>query len=567
MRKSTVNAVFISCAACVSRISGAIGISTSGISRISGVSRVSRICCTRALVAVVLAVLGVLGAFGVGASASAQGDPWYIDAGSHWSGTYIKILWQEGVTDGVVSPSNPGISWFYPDSYVTRAQFVVMLTKVFGLPPVSPEIPSYPDVPKTYNMLYGKPAWQSIEGALSGGISLVAPGLSFYPDGSTTREDAVAFLVRSLDLEPYASSLSQTEANNILRRFRDWQNVSPDRKNAMACAVQLGIIEGYDDGTVKPGRSMTRGEAATVVYRSCLIRFSARKDRFSPDGDGVDETVDFDFVYLKNQSVKTWQAVIAGESLLPVYHFNKSQAPGEPPPSVTWDGRDNSGNPLPRGLYLYQARVEDVRGRVFLSITKPLYLEIHSLDARLNPQECVDGQALTVIAETVPQASMVTAEFAAGPVRNLSSPDGGWTWILEVTVGPPLPLGRQPVTVRAEFPGAIRTETLFLERVQDAWILASVEPNPASWGQTLRLEALSAPSILEVSVSLFGEITRLSERSPCAWEGTQTVPHGLAAGFYPAVFTGTTEHGAVSATVWVEVRDPSSEEIVYVLSK
>ncbi|NLA60894.1 MAG: hypothetical protein GX863_07340 [Firmicutes bacterium] len=521
----------------------------------------------RAFAVVVLALSSVLGALPGGTFASPGGDPWYIDAGSHWSGTYIKVLWQEGVTDGVVSQSNPGIAWFYPDNYTSRAQFVVLLAKVFGLPPASPEVPSYPDVPEGYNMLYGKPAWQLIEGAVLGGISLVEPGLYFYPDDYTKREDAVAFLVRSLDLEPYAYSLSPTEVTNILRRFRDWQNISSNRRNAMACAVRLGIIEGYDDGTVKPGRFMTRAEAATVVYRSCLIRFSARKDKFSPDGDSIDDTVDFDFTYLKNQSVRTWQAVIATESLSPVYHFNPSEVPGEPPSSVTWDGRDNAGNPLPPGLYLYQARVEDVRGRIFLSITKPLYLEIHSLDARLDPAECVDGQTLTIIANTVPEATKVTAEFAAGPIRDFFSPDGGRTWVLEVTVGPPLPLGLQPVTVWAEFPATMRSKTLYFERVQEAWILAAVEPNPASWGQTLRLEALSAPSVVDVTVALFGEDTSLRKTSQAAWTGSQTVPFALRAGFYPAVFTGRTDTGPISATVWVEVRDPSSEEIVYVLSE
>ena len=71
----------------------------------------------------------------------------------------------------------------------------------------------------------------------------------------------------------------------------------------MACAVQLGIIEGYEDGRVKPAQHMTRGEAATVVYRSCLIRFSARKVSFSTDGDGLDDTVTFDFAYLKNRAI------------------------------------------------------------------------------------------------------------------------------------------------------------------------------------------------------------------------------------------------------------------------
>ncbi|HHY76519.1 MAG TPA: hypothetical protein GX500_07105 [Firmicutes bacterium] len=494
-------------------------------------------------------------------------DPWYIDADGHWAWSYIRVLWEEGVTDGVISVTNPGISWYYPDRYVTRAQFIVLLAKVFGLPPATPPYPSYPDVPENYNMLAGKPAWSLIEGALAGGISLVAPGDMFFPDSYTTREEAVAFLIRSLDLEPHSEAMSSQEVVNILMRFKDWYNISPGRRNAMACAVRFGIIEGYDDGTVKPGRFMTRAEAATVVYRSCLVRFSARKDKFSPDGDGVDDTVTFDFTYLKNQSVVAWQAVIATESLSPVYYFNPSQIPGQPPAVVSWDGRDNAGNPLPPGLYVYQARVQDARGRVFFSVTKPLYLEIHSLEASLYPTECVDGQTLTVIAETVPQASRVTAQFAAGPARTLSSSDGK-TWVIEVTVGPPLPLGRQPVTITADFPDTTRTKTVYFERVQDTWLLAAVEPNPASWNQLLRLEALTSHSVTEVTVSLFEEDTVLGQSSQGAWTGQRQVPFGIPSGFYPAVFTGKAEDGkTVSATVWLEVRDPESEEIVYVLSK
>jgi hypothetical protein len=527
-------------------------------------ARSALVTCRTFVITLAIVVTGALGPHG---SALAQGDPWYTDADIHWSGGYIRILWQEDVTDGVISPTNPGISFFYPDSYITRAQFIVLLSKVFGLTPLTPEVPSYPDVPKTYTMLYNKPAWHFIEGALAGGISLVSPGLPFFPDGRTPREDAVAFLVRSLDLEPYAQSLSQAQVNNILRRFVDWQNISLDRRNAMACAVQLGIIEGYEDGRVKPAQHMTRGEAATVVYRSCLIRFSARKVSFSPDGDGLDDTVTFDFAYLKNRAIESWEAVIASDTLIPVYHFNKRQASGPPPQSVIWDGRDNSGNLLPRGLYHYQAWVRDTRGNLFLSLTRPLYLELHSLSARLSPTKCVDGQTLRVTAETIPAASTVTAQFVEGPLHQLTSSDGGLTWALERSVGPPLPFGEQPVVVTATFPGAVRTEALFFERVQDAWLLATVEPNPASWGQSLILGSLTSASIQAVSVSLFGEHASLKEITPGKWTGTQTVPHAIPGGLYPAEFTGWTPNGSVSATVWVEIKDPDSLEIVYILSK
>ncbi len=83
----------------------------------------------------------------------------------------------------------------------------------------------------------------------------------------------------------------------------------------------------------------------------------------------------------------------------------------------------------------------------------------------------------------------------------------------------------------------------------------------------MTLSSLTSESIHALSVSLFGEHTSLTETIPGKWTGTQTVPHAIARGLYPAEFTGWTANGSVSATLWVEVKDPGSLEIVYILSK
>jgi len=159
--------------------------------------------------------------------ANCAGDPWYNDVGSHWARPYIQVLWEESVTDGYISSVDPSLSKFYPDDYTTRAQLAVLLFKVFGLSPAYPQTPTYPDVPKNYNLFWNKPAWHMIEGAYAGGIMFVAAGSNFNPNSHITREDAVELLILSLGLAEYASSIPPAEQDAILRQF--W-TTAPSRR-------------------------------------------------------------------------------------------------------------------------------------------------------------------------------------------------------------------------------------------------------------------------------------------------------------------------------------------------
>lgn len=494
-------------------------------------------------------------------------EPWYNDMRGHWAEPYVRVLWEEGVTDGYIPSVDPNVAKYWPQDYSTRAQLAVLLQKVFGLPPAFPEKPTYPDVPKHYLLFWNKPAWHLIEGAFLGGIIFVPSGAYFCPDNKITREDAVELLIRALDLEEYASSVPPAELDTILRRFYDWRYVAEVRQPSMACAIKLGIIQGYEDGSLRPGNYLARGEAATVVARSCMIRMVARGESFSPDGDGFEDVATFDLSYLKNRGIVSWQAAIQDGQGRPIKDLALPGTPGQPPLNVTWDGRTNDGLAANPGTYYYQALVTDVSRRQHVSVRRPLLLTRHSLSAWVQPASCIDGRTLTVSARTEPAALSVTATFVDGVRRSLSANGTKTYWEVSMVMGPFLPVGSQSVAVEASFADAIRLASPSFTRVPDLWLDPSVSPNPASWGQTLTLICRTSPVVISAAASLFGESVELALAQTGMWMGTSSVPWGADLGQHPVSFTVTAPSGSLTNTIALTVDGPDTSGISYVLTK
>jgi hypothetical protein len=495
------------------------------------------------------------------------GDPWYYDLGGHWARDYVRVLWEESVTDGYIPSVNPSVAKYWPDADSTRAQFATLLCKVFGLPPRYPENPSYPDVPRSYHLFWNKPGWHWIEGAFYGGIIFVPRGDYFRPDSYITREDAVELLIRSLDLESYAASLSLAEVSSILGRFYDSWSVSQNRRRSMACAISVGIIKGYEDGSLRPRSPICRAEAATVAARSCLIRMIARRDSFSPDGDGLDDVVDFDLTYLRNRGIASWQAVMQDSLGSIVCTLGPPGGTGPPPATVSWDGRDSRGNPAPASRYYYQAVVTDQQNRQFMSVRRPLDLERHVLSAWLQPSVCRDGSVLTLGAMTSPRATWVNVVLADGRTRSLVPVDASSLWQLGIVMGPFLPIGTQTALVNAWFGDTTREERLSFTRAEDLWLVPSITPNPATWGQRVQLGCRTSSSVVRAEAKVLGLDVTLSADGSGSWQAAVTVPWGLSPGFYPAVFTVWTSFSSAQGALSLEVTGPNTAGLTYVLSK
>ncbi|HHY69873.1 MAG TPA: S-layer homology domain-containing protein [Bacillota bacterium] len=480
-------------------------------------------------------------------------DPWYVDVDDHWAANYIYVLWSEGVTDGQIVPSPSGANaYFLPALVCTRGQFTVLMAKTFDLSPLAPSMPTYPDVKPSYQFLPGKSGWEHIEAASSAGITFTGAGQNFRPDLGITRQDAVELLIRSLDLYEYAMSMPLEEVNRLLNRFGDGLDTSPARRKSMACAIKLGIIEGYDDKTLRPKVLLLRSHAAAVMYRSCMIRVFANPNVVSPDGDGIDDIVVFSLSYLQNRGISQWNMAIEDPSGNIIRTFNLEGRPGSPPHTLIWNCTDTYGHIVPSGTYYYQAWVKDRGGRMFFSVKKPLEVVLYSLSGYLFPDAVYDGQLLTICCFTDPPAQSVKGLFADGRSRLFYPSQDKQSWTSEILMGDFLPLGTQKVEVTAQFGDAKREMALQFKRLDNIWIFPYVSPNPIQPGETLSLYCESSSNIVRVQARLFGVTVEL-QRSRDLWTGQMCLPVDIHEGEYEIVFTGYSGNRQVVARCYVTV--------------
>jgi hypothetical protein len=101
-------------------------------------------------------------------------------------------------------------------------------------------------------------AWynDSVRWAYENGI--VPESDKFRPDENITREELADMLYR------FAGS---PEINAAVLDFTDMDKITPDYKNALAFCVENKIINGYEDGSVKPENRATRAEVAAMIFR------------------------------------------------------------------------------------------------------------------------------------------------------------------------------------------------------------------------------------------------------------------------------------------------------------
>ena len=78
---------------------------------------------------------------------------------------------------------------------------------------------------------------------------------NFGAGKAATREDIAVILARTVGAD------GEGELT-----FKDSEQVSKYAHNAIVALSQKGVISGYPDGSFKPKNSMTRAEAAVVIY-------------------------------------------------------------------------------------------------------------------------------------------------------------------------------------------------------------------------------------------------------------------------------------------------------------
>ena len=197
---------------------------------------------------------------GIGGGYYSSGTVWatYGSSGKLYTDVVPDIWYYKAadraVGEGILDLNGTRLA---PHSSVTRAKLVGMLYRMAGSPIVEGGLPFF-DVPENA-AYYNAVCW-----AYKNGITIGCGFGRFMPDEYVTREQTCAFLAR------YAQScgmklneLDKTAIND----FADCEQVEPSVADSVNAMCALGIVKGYEDGTIGPKLSVTRAEAATMLTR------------------------------------------------------------------------------------------------------------------------------------------------------------------------------------------------------------------------------------------------------------------------------------------------------------
>lgn len=177
----------------------------------------------------------------------------FADMTEHWAAPYATYLYEQGITTGV---SDNGEFYYDPNSNVTRAEFFTLVARWMGLDLTQYEGGDLPfadggDIPQ-----WAVPAVTAMydRGIVKGSLDIGV--LYLHPNAGVSRTEVMTILGRT-------QSRGYPEA--ALEDFIDSADVPAWGESYVSSLVGQKIINGYEDGSLRPNAPMTRGEAAKVL--------------------------------------------------------------------------------------------------------------------------------------------------------------------------------------------------------------------------------------------------------------------------------------------------------------
>ncbi len=216
-----------------------------------------------AMSAVVTAALVLV--MGVGPAAAAFSDVKPTD----WFVTAVNQLAAKGVVQGGTDGR------FRPYETVTRAQFAAMLARAVKPPAANTE--PFTDVYGS-DWFYG-PVASLYKAGLVAGTSAT----SYSPTSGLARQQAATLIVRAVGYQQSKETtptidlaLTDQQVESWLGGFKDRGFISQAHRFGMANGVRLSIIEGYADGRFYPFFTITRAQAAGMIYRGLFTTLTPK---------------------------------------------------------------------------------------------------------------------------------------------------------------------------------------------------------------------------------------------------------------------------------------------------
>ena len=198
----------------------------------------------------------------------------YDTAGEYaWASREVDTLAVAGVIKG------GGTHLFYPGNAITRADFIVMLDRAFGMSEALDNGQvnsngSFVDVPSS--AYYSK----AVIAAKAFGIAAGTATGEFQPQQSMTRQDAMVFLKRTIDRTALKLGTGSVSS------FSDASRISNYAKPSVSALVGAKVIGG-SKGKINPLSKVTRAEMAVMLYRATHLTVQGSGAVYQSRGDLV----------------------------------------------------------------------------------------------------------------------------------------------------------------------------------------------------------------------------------------------------------------------------------------
>ncbi len=170
----------------------------------------------------------------------------------HWAFESIADLTEWDIINGYDDNS------FNPEKTVSRAEWAKMLLSVSGRNTnntnVHLALENSGDLSKYH--------WASIYMVAVDDIFpcyMIDDVTYYFPEREATREEVASSLVKLMGYDINGVDTS------VLNEFEDAATISDEQKENIAAAVRNGIINGYEDNTIRAQNALTRAEAATII--------------------------------------------------------------------------------------------------------------------------------------------------------------------------------------------------------------------------------------------------------------------------------------------------------------
>ncbi|RAV19639.1 S-layer homology domain-containing protein [Paenibacillus contaminans] len=176
----------------------------------------------------------------------------FADTQGHWAKAAIDEFASRLIVSGMTETT------FVPDADVTRAEFTAILGRALGLVS-TPYQGRFNDLPPDN--------WAAASIPLNRSLIQGYENSSFRPNQNMTREETIVVITRALQMVGVKVALSDDKVKQILGQYGNADKVSGWAENAVAVAIETGLLQGKTAHTLASQDPVTRAEIVIMIRR------------------------------------------------------------------------------------------------------------------------------------------------------------------------------------------------------------------------------------------------------------------------------------------------------------